>query len=100
MGVWSTEILGNDISSDVFDEFVGIFKKEGADAATRQMEKEIENMDEDEKDFFFSALIFAEWKCDAVNSTHLQELISLYKGTEFGMAWHDKQKREKWIASV
>ena len=103
MGVWSTSILGNDLSSDAYAEFIDSFKRKGAEISFSQVEKELEEIDEEEKEFYLSAIIYAEWKCDIVNKRHLQELITLRNSDNFAMLWpneNDKKRRARVIDKV
>ena len=100
MGVWSTDILGNDISSDVYDNFVDYFKRFGPEVALAQAEKDLKETDEDEMVFCLSALVYAEWKCDVVEERHLQKLLSLREHDTFGSFWPNKKNKQKWVAAV
>ena len=97
MGVWSTDILGNDISSDVYDNFVDSFKKSGLEAAFAQAEKKLKETDEEEIVFCLSALVYAEWKCDVVEERHLKKLMSLREHDTFGSFWLDEKSKRKWV---
>lgn len=100
MGVWSTEILGNDLSSDIFESFTEAFRKSGAKVALNQVDKELENIDDEERAFFLSSLVYAEWLCNVVEEKHLQELIDLRKRDDFGLFWSTQKERKQWSNAI
>lgn len=77
MGTWGTEILGNDTSCEVYEEFIELYNlgQEGNDISKNLLDRLAENLeDKEEHNDILFALALAQWQTASLDNDFLNKI--------------------------
>lgn len=99
MGTWGTDVLQNDYSADVYDDFFDLYESnwEVGDITTKLIAENKERIENGQGNDFWFALALAQWECKALDKKVFDQVAEIIESGEDLELWKELDATEETI---